>query len=675
MDRDLEKVPPNEIQPAKYDAPLTGEYVAQKRFPVTKRLVDAFVFFGSLCLGWHLASRYLSPSPSRPCALQTDLTVMSKPYIASPDRPLVWGDVNIIHTSDSHGWLLGHQKASEPEPNASGTFGDFYSFVHHMKRKAARQGVDLLVVDSGDLHDGNGLSDGFPEGGVNGHETNKFFTKIPYDALAIGNHELYKYPVSLDVYRNFAPKWKGRYLTSNVNITIVSKDGTTKKVPIGAQYTKFKTSQGRTVTAFGVLFNFTNNAKNTHVQKADDFVKESWFLEAIAEEPDFFLLLGDGMNSHMAVARDNWPIIFKAIRYVHPFTPILIFGGHTHIRDCVVLDERSMALESGRYMETVGWMSATLPKVKTDPVEFSRRYLDANRVTYQYHTGTSEGTFDTRKGKKITKGLKRLVKRFNLDSTFGVVPQDYYLDRVPHTFNNSVVSLFIHKILPTVLPASYPERASTPFIVVANSGSQRFDVFRGPFTRNDQFIVSPFKNSFLYLTVPLGIGRKVADKLNEYGAFSTFVVNDEEAMVTKVWTEWRKQQWENMQPSHMFDANGKQLTLGYRTTDSCPGGPGDDTPHSPIPFFDAPGYVAHSTVPPATPDTSLVDIIIMNFFVADTVKAVNDLRAEYPELMVPGSRNVTVHDVKTYGKIQSNEVFGMYAQMAWSKKHQAMASN
>lgn len=34
-----------------------------------------------------------------------------------PTRPLEWGDVNIIHTTDSHGWLLGHQKSSFPEPN------------------------------------------------------------------------------------------------------------------------------------------------------------------------------------------------------------------------------------------------------------------------------------------------------------------------------------------------------------------------------------------------------------------------------------------------------------------------------------------------------------------------------------------------------------------------------
>lgn len=34
-----------------------------------------------------------------------------------PSRPLQWGDINILHTTDTHGWLLGHQKTSFPEPN------------------------------------------------------------------------------------------------------------------------------------------------------------------------------------------------------------------------------------------------------------------------------------------------------------------------------------------------------------------------------------------------------------------------------------------------------------------------------------------------------------------------------------------------------------------------------
>ncbi len=35
----------------------------------------------------------------------------------APTVPLVWGDFNVIHTTDTHGWLLGHQKATPPEPN------------------------------------------------------------------------------------------------------------------------------------------------------------------------------------------------------------------------------------------------------------------------------------------------------------------------------------------------------------------------------------------------------------------------------------------------------------------------------------------------------------------------------------------------------------------------------
>lgn len=42
-------------------------------------------------------------------------------------------------------------KSSEPEPNYSGDWGDFASFVYHMRREAKKKGVDLLVVDTGDV--------------------------------------------------------------------------------------------------------------------------------------------------------------------------------------------------------------------------------------------------------------------------------------------------------------------------------------------------------------------------------------------------------------------------------------------------------------------------------------------------------------------------------------------
>jgi hypothetical protein len=124
-----------------------------------------------------------------------------------------------------------------------------------------------------------------------------------------------------------------------------------------------------------------------------------------------------------------------------------------------------MALESGRYMETVGWLSKhpillqkisptkKCPGAKLDQkgstgnITFSRRYLDPNRVTYeasymvrlclyslriyikQYHTGVSSNAYDTAAGQSITQGLDNLAESFDLDFLFGTAPQDYTLSR------------------------------------------------------------------------------------------------------------------------------------------------------------------------------------------------------------------------------------------------------
>lgn len=206
---------------------------------------------------------------------------------AWPTHALEWGDLNILHTTDTHGWLQGHTKASDPEPNYSGDLGDLASFVTHMKAQALKRGVDLLLVDSGDLHDGNGLADAVPPGGVDAHESNKFFAQLPYDVLAPGNHELYIYANAKDMHDNFLPRFPGRYLSSNVNITL---NGTS--VPFGSRSAKFKTLFGRKVTALGVMYDFTEAAAGIDVQPVAQMVQEQWFKDAIKDEPSVFLLAG-----------------------------------------------------------------------------------------------------------------------------------------------------------------------------------------------------------------------------------------------------------------------------------------------------------------------------------------------------------------------------------------------
>ncbi|KAL0564808.1 hypothetical protein V5O48_017230 [Marasmius crinis-equi] len=593
--------------------------------------------------------------------------------LTPPSRPLEWGDINILHTTDTHGWLLGHQKTSFPEPNYSADLGDFASFVAHMKEVAKEKDVDLLLVDSGDLHDGTGLSDGFPPGGVDAHESNEFLKKLPYDVMAIGNHELYIYNNTLDMHQNFAPALKGRYLSSNVNITFADGNNEAVNVPVGERYAKFKTRKGRRVTAFGVLFNFTGNDKNTTVQTVDDMVKEAWFKEAIKEEPDVFLLAG-----HMPVARDKWPVVFDAIRAVHATTPILILGGHTHIRDCVQLDGRSMSLESGRYMETIGglfipsffeatahsyemiagWMSAKLDygKDKNKNITFSRRYLDTNRVTYEYHTRRDNKAFDTKQGQEITKGLQELAVKFNLNFTFGTAPHDFTISQAPYPSENSSLSLFIENAAPVAL-AINNTRATIPHLMITNSGSQRFDIYAGPFTKNDQLTASPFTDSFLYIPeIPLSVAGQVLPALNNAGANQRRdAVNEElfaRGYVGKRYLEWLEEM--DRRNDGAVRREAQNLTVGYVTKDSCPG-VGDDTLHAPLQFFSTPDFIASKT-PDVSRDTA-IDLVFVDFIGSQVLEILNQVQT---------TKTFAQGDVQPYSQILASEVLGLYAQTAWN---------
>ncbi|KAF8557876.1 hypothetical protein OG21DRAFT_1406257 [Imleria badia] len=568
--------------------------------------------------------------------------------LTPPYRPLVWSDFNVIHTTDTHGWLLGHQKSAWPEPNYSGDLGDFASFVTHMKQIALEKDVDLLLIDSGDLHDGTGLSDGFPPGGVDAHESNKFLERLPYDVMSIGNHELYVYANTYDMYTNFVPHLNGRYLSSNVNITVFNSDGEAVSVPVGNHYTKFTTRKGRTVTSLGVLYDFTGNDVNTTVQSVANMVKEQWFAEAIEEEPDVFVLVG-----HMPVSYDNWPVVFNAVRAVHPYTPILIFGGHSHIRDCQQYDGRSMALESGRYMETIGLIGADLGAAvgNTNNITFTRRYLDQNRVTYEYHTTMSNSTFDTSYGRSITNGLEQLAIDFDLAYFYGTAPLTYTMNQNPYPSSENVLTLFVAEAAPVAL-AINNSRAGIPNIIITNADELRFNVFAGPFTKNDQLTAAPFTDSFYYIpNVTFSAANQVLPALNSGSASK----RSEVELWGRGHVEGRYRNWlQDMDKRQIQMANATNLTLGYVTTDGCPGA-GDDTQHTPLPYYSVPNYIG-SNPPNVTSDTP-IDLVFVDFIKNTVLSILNSVQS---------TTKYTSSDVSQYTPTLADAVLGLYAQAMWN---------
>ncbi|KAF8885968.1 Metallo-dependent phosphatase-like protein [Infundibulicybe gibba] len=626
----------------------------------------------------------MSPTNVTSMKLATALRILA-PYPpcthAGTTIPMIMADEQ--HTPLSyHGWLLGHQKPSFPEPNYNGDLGDFSSFVSHMKEIAEKRDVDLLLIDSGDLHDGTGLSDGFPAGGVDAHDANEFFKQLPYDVLAIGNHELYIYANALDMYNNFAPRFNGRYLSSNVNITVADKHGKSLLFLLGVsiletspsfldlhlsgRFAKFKTRKGRKVTSLGVLYDFTGNDHNTTVQKVEDMVKEAWFADAIKEEPDIFILVG-----HMPVARDNCepstpthvtltylsregPLVFNAVRAVHPHTPIIILGGHSMF---VIACSRWPFDVSGEW-EIHGdrwWLSAKLDNSKkssTKNITFSRRYLDPNRLTYQFHT-SGKTRISTPPLELTQEGSECSCQEIRPGLPIRDGPTGFHLlqPQIAIPLKNSLLTQFIENAVPVAL-------------AINNTRSQRFDIYAGPFTKNDQLTASPFTNAFLYIPeLPLSIASLILPALNNAGAENRRSLDEHEA---ELWgrgvVDHRYRRWmEEMDRRHSERRAAQNLTLAMSLRilaaypmQSCPG-IGDDIPHAPIPFNSVPDFIGSKT-PDVSADTP-IDLIFVDFIEDQLLTILNSVQS---------AKTYTTTDVLTYSPVLSNQAWGLYAQVAWN---------
>ncbi|KAK0267034.1 hypothetical protein LTR35_016611 [Friedmanniomyces endolithicus] len=625
-----------------------------------------------------------------------------------PSRgPLAWGELNVIHTTDTHGWLEGHIL----EKNYGADWGDFVSFTKAMRNKADMYGVDMLIVDTGDLHDGAGLSDATSPNGV---LSNPIFDNIDYDLLTIGNHELYVSSVAYEHFYNFSRVWGEKYLTSNVQILNQTSN---EFQYIGRKYRYFTTPNGLRIMAFGFLFDFTGNSNVSRVYPAATVVQQSWFKAAVAGYPDncetqvpidIFVMLG-----HNPVrwndSESTFQTYYNAIRTAQPNTPIQVFGGHSHIRDFAVYDEMTTALESGRYCETAGWFSmaglkssnytgATLPAGVPHPTQhaissnrtndpnatnvgasltYSRRYLDWNKVTFEYHaTGSQNASaFDYYKGLQVTKNITATRTELHLNQILGCAPQTWCISCAPYGSSENIYSgLVPEALVGGVVNAS---RANNPRFLVVNSGGIRFDLVQGPFSIDDSYIVSPFADIFVYIpAVPYSVASQLLNLLNTNSAFNGKRKRDlsEDIHSRNLQTSdfsFEPIRRDDCQSPHPDQLLGKRavasaikrqsiaLTPGYTTTDDL-GSDGDDTLHSHIANYvdSIPAFIgANASLTSSLTATSPVDLIFIDYIDSDVLPALALLGATY-----------TMLDIQYYinSSFSTNTYLNVYAQKAWS---------
>jgi hypothetical protein len=105
----------------------------------------------------------------------------------------------------------------------------------------------------------------------------------------------------------------------------------------------------------------------------------------------------------------------------------------------------------------------------------NRRYIDANPVSYKWHTGTTDKNFHTGLGRNISGALTELSHALKLDRAYGKVPHDYFLSRHPYGHPRSILTVFAEKVLPE---AVHDKKRKGPRVIIGNAGSLRFDVVR-----------------------------------------------------------------------------------------------------------------------------------------------------------------------------------------------------
>ncbi|KAI0509190.1 ser/Thr protein phosphatase family [Xylaria bambusicola] len=580
--------------------------------------------------------------------------------VAVPMRELDWGQINFLHTTDIHGWLGGHLQ----EPQYSADWGDYISFTEHMHRKADEQGVDLLVVDTGDRIEGNGLYDSSTP---KGNYTYDIYGQQSVDILCTGNHELYHEDSIAREHNITVPHFKKNYVASNLDYI---EPETGNRIPQAQRYIKFKTkNQGLNVVAFGFIFNFDRNANNSVIQRVEDAIKEKWFQDAIREKPDLFVVLG-----HVGLRMQEFEQIFKVIRDANWYTPIAFLGGHAHVRDARKFDSQAVAIASGRYFETIGWMSISgIQKQTKDVVStkatatFKRRYIDNNVLGLQHHAGVDNNTFATPQGRNVTGMIANARKALHLDQKLGCSPRDLWMTRAKYPSDTSIYSWLETDVVPDSVVNK--GRADKPRLTIVNTGAIRFDIFKGPFTKDSTYLISPFTSKFSYIAdVPYAVAKKVIQLLNNGGVVFEAGLNPKYMSIPE---QMAPSPFLGKEPASPLPARSKfidgqqqplveqepELIGGYTTKDDL-GDDGDDAVHSPIKFYSVPNCIqsqAGFSAPPAA-EPEAVDLVFIDYVQPWIIPALEFSGGDY------SSDNITMYMNSTL-----TEVIAGWVQEHWKE--------
>lgn len=459
---------------------------------------------------------------------------------------LPFGDINVVILTDVHSWLGSHRRQ---EPYYDADLGNVLSFWERLKNHCDGYGNisantpittvsaggirtkpehdgpaslthrDIFFVNNGDFVDGTGLSQTV-DGDNNPAYLIPLLEKMPYDAVNVGNHELYS-KKNIDYMTRpggYVDWWGDRYLTSNIHK--VDVDSTTEsKVPLGNRY---KILQGRSsrLLVFGFLYNMRNAARGAgiEIEKVQTTVEQQWFLDALAEEDyDAILVL-----AHMDLVDPLVGVIRSAIRdSIGDDMPLVFVTGHTHYRGIKQLDDLALTFEAGRYMDTVGFVSFPMKKSlivghqnqnATATTVFGHRFLDANRkVLFEDTLGYARAEDgETEHGKALSEFIDDTRTKLGLEQEVGCAPRSYFVDRHIDA-PDSLWGLYRDQVVPKIFSVHHTNAIAIedeatemeddlPTAMLLSKDSWRYDLYSSAsLVVDDVYSIAPFNDTVVHL--------------------------------------------------------------------------------------------------------------------------------------------------------------------------------
>ena len=476
--------------------------------------------------------------------------------VVLPKLPL--GDINIVILTDTHSWLGGHGQKEKYDLD----YGDVLSFYQILKQRLEvlhasdpeKHKHDLFFVMNGDWIDGTGLA-------LNGDPSYlmPLLEKMPWDAVNVGNHELYRGSVIDQIVRpgGFSQWWGRRYLSSNIVETKSLE-------PIGNKFT-YMYGQHSTVLVFGFLYNMEGYDPKVTVKKVEEVITEGWFEEALMGTSVAFdaILVLAHMDHRDALIK----VILDRIRlFVDSDMPVQFVTGHTHYRGYSKPDEHSLSFEAGRYLDTIGFVSfptqttvkavakakeeaeeeaekaaqeaakeaaeatnttdcldgddtvdctgsnstnevpvpPTNPPPETDPSHSPKTPM--NNDTFQFtfidasynalQTVLGEEIVATMDGLDLSLFIERVQFDLGLFRIVGCIEENHYLAKGLNE-ENSLWGLFCDHVVPHVFPwePTATTHTGNPKVVLLDKGFWRYDLLAKELTLDEVIAVAPFNDS------------------------------------------------------------------------------------------------------------------------------------------------------------------------------------